>query len=134
MTERYAGTAGFDNPQKQRRGMNRLWHALGHSISGLRAGWMETAFRLEVVLAVPMVLLAFLMGRSWSETVILCGSLFAVLVVELLNTAVESTVDRIGPQWHEMSKKAKDIGSAAVLVTLLFCIVVWSSLLITRLL
>jgi diacylglycerol kinase (ATP) len=134
VTERYAGTAGFDNPQKQRRGMNRLWHALGHSISGLRAGWMETAFRLEVVLAVPMVLLAFLMGRSWSETVILCGSLFAVLVVELLNTAVESTVDRIGPQWHEMSKKAKDIGSAAVLVTLLFCIVVWSSLLITRLL
>lgn len=134
MTERYAGTAGFDNPQKQRRGMNRLWHALGHSISGLRAGWMEAAFRIEVALAASMVPLAFLMGRSWSETVILCGSLFAVLVVELLNTAVESTVDRIGPQWHEMSKKAKDIGGAAVLVTLLFCIVVWSSLLIDRML
>lgn len=134
MTERYAGSAGFENPQKQRRGMNRLWHALGHSISGLRAGWMETAFRLEVMLAVPMVPLAFLMGRNWSETVILCGSLLAVLVVELLNTAVESTVDRIGPQWHEMSKKAKDIGSAAVLVTLLFCATVWTSLLIGRLL
>ncbi len=134
MTEKRTDAAGFDNPQKRRRGMSRLWHALGHSASGLRAGWTEAAFRLEVTLAVPMVPLAFLIGRSWSEVVVLCGSVFAVLVVELLNTAVESVVDRVGPQWHEFSKRAKDIGSAAVLMSLVFCALVWSSLLIGRLL
>lgn len=120
----------FDNPHKRRRGLGRLWHALGHSLAGLRAGWAEAAFRLEVMLAVPMLPLAFVIGRTWSEKVILCASVFAVLVVELLNTAVEAAIDRIGPQWHELSKKAKDIGSAAVLLSLLFCAGVWASLLL----
>lgn len=117
----------FTNPHKQRRGMNRLWHATGHSLAGLVAGLSESAFRLEVVLAVPLLPAAFWLGNNWVEVVLLCGAIVAVLVVELLNTAVESAIDRIGPQWHEMSKRAKDLGSAAVLLSLAFCVAVWAS-------
>lgn len=116
---------GFDNPHKRRRGWQRLWHALGHSGQGLRAGWAEKAFRLEALLALVLVPLACWLGRSWVETAVLIGSVVAVLVVELLNTAVESAIDRIGPQWHALSKRAKDLGSAAVLLTLLWCAAVW---------
>ena len=128
-----ASESSFDNPHKRRHGLVRLWHALGHSVAGLRAGWAEKAFRLEALLAIVLVPLAFWLGRSWVETALLVASVVAVLVVELLNTAVESAIDRVGPQWHALSKRAKDLGSAAVLLALLFCGGVWLAALLARL-
>lgn len=113
------------NPQKTRQGLNRILHAGGYSIQGLMAGWGETAFRQEAILAMIMVPLAFWLGQSWVETALLAGSVVLVLIVELLNTCVESAIDRIGPEWHDLSKRAKDMGSAAVLLSLLLCAGVW---------
>ena len=113
------------NPQKDRKGLNRVWHAAGYSLAGLRAGWGETAFRQEAVAAVFLVPLAFWLGRTWVEVALLAGSVIALMVVELLNTAVETAIDRIGPEWHDLSKRAKDMGSAAVLLTLLLAIGIW---------
>ncbi len=113
------------NPQKTRQGLNRILHAGGYSIQGLIAGWGETAFRQEAILAIVMVPLAFWLGQSWIETALLAGSVVLVLIVELLNTCVESAIDRIGPEWHDLSKRAKDMGSAAVLLSLLLCAGVW---------
>ena len=121
------------NPQKSRRGINRILHAGGYSIQGLRAGWGETAFRQEAILAMMLVPLAFWLGRSWVETALLAGTVLLVMIVELLNTSVESAIDRIGPEWHDLSKRAKDMGSAAVLLSLLFCIGVWLAALYHRL-
>ena len=113
------------NPQKNRKGLSRFWHATGYSMAGLRAGWAETAFRQETLAALVMLPLAFWLGRTWVETALLAASVVLVLVVELLNTAVEAAIDRIGPEWHDLSKRAKDMGSAAVLLSLLLCGGVW---------
>jgi len=113
------------NPQKARQGLNRIVHAGGYSIQGLLAGWGETAFRQEAILAMVLLPLAFWLGQGWVETALLAGSVILVLVVELLNTCVESAIDRIGPEWHDLSKRAKDMGSAAVLLSLLLCAGVW---------
>jgi diacylglycerol kinase (ATP) len=78
-------------------------------------------------LALVLVPAAFWLGQSWTETVLLLSVTVLVLVTELLNTAVEAVVDRIGPEWHAQSKRAKDIGSAAVLLALLLCGGVWLS-------
>jgi diacylglycerol kinase (ATP) len=67
------------------------------------------------------------LGQGWVEIAILIASVVAVMVVELLNTAVESAIDRIGPEWHDLSKRAKDIGSAAVLLSLTLSIGIWSA-------
>lgn len=121
------------NPQKGRKGLNRMWHATGYSMAGLRAGWGETAFRQEALAAMLMVPLAFWLGRTWLETAMLCASVVLVMVVELLNTAVETAIDRIGPEWHDLSKRAKDMGSAAVLLSLLLCAGIWAAALYHRL-
>lgn len=113
------------NPQKSRTGLNRILHAGGYSVQGLRAGWGETAFRQEAILALVMIPLAFWLGQNWVETALLAGSVVLVMIVELLNTCVESAIDRIGPEWHDLSKRAKDMGSAAVLLSLLLCAGVW---------
>jgi diacylglycerol kinase (ATP) len=113
------------NPQKLRTGLNRVLHAAGYSIQGLVAGWQETAFRQEAIAAVVMVPLAFWLGNSWVETALLAGSVLWVMIVELLNTGIESAIDRIGPEWHDLSKRAKDMGSAAVLLSLLLCGGIW---------
>ena len=131
-TDHHPPPAAFDNPHKRRRGGTRLWHALQHSLAGLRAGWAELAFQLEALLAVVLLPLAFWLGRGWLEVAMLVGSIVAVLVVELLNTAIESAIDRVGPQWHALSKRAKDLGSAAVLLALLFCGGVWVAALFAR--
>lgn len=115
------------NPQKYRKGLNRIWHATGYSLAGLKAGWHETAFRQEALAALVLVPMAFWVGQTWVETAALCASVVLVMVVELLNTAVESAIDRIGPEWHDLSKRAKDMGSAAVLLSLLLCLGVWSA-------
>ncbi|HSV34041.1 MAG TPA: diacylglycerol kinase [Ramlibacter sp.] len=113
------------NPQKLRTGLSRVWHAAGFSLAGLRAGWGETAFRQEALAAIVLVPAAFWLGRSWVEVALLAGSVLIVMIVELLNTSVETAIDRIGPEWHALSKRAKDMGSAAVLLSLLLCVGIW---------
>jgi diacylglycerol kinase (ATP) len=113
------------NPQKARRGLNRLWHAMGYSLQGLRAGWEEPAFRQEAVAACVLLPTSFWLGRSWVESALLAGSVLLVMIVELLNTGLEAAIDRIGPEWHDLSKRAKDMGSAAVLLSLIFCAGNW---------
>jgi diacylglycerol kinase (ATP) len=121
------------NPQKARRGLHRILHAGGYSLQGLRAGWGETAFRQEALLSIVLVPLAFWLGQNWVEIALLAGSVVWVMIVELLNTCVESAIDRIGPEWHDLSKRAKDMGSAAVLLSLLLCTGVWLGALWQRL-
>lgn len=114
------------NPQKARTGLNRIWHATRYSMDGLRAGWTETAFRQEALAALVLVPLAFWLGQNWMERVLLAGTVLLVLIVELLNTCVETAVDRVGPEWHTLSKRAKDMGSAAVFLSLLLCGGTWA--------
>lgn len=113
------------NPQKHRKGLNRIRHALGYSVAGLRAGWQETAFRQEAIAALVLLPAAVWLGRSWVETALLAGSVILVMIIELLNTGIETAIDRIGPEWHDLSKRAKDMGSAAVLLSLLLCAGIW---------
>ena len=113
------------NPQKARKGLNRVWHALGYSVAGLRAGWHETAFRQEAVASVILLPTAFWLGQNWVESVLLAGTVILVMIVELLNTGIETAIDRIGPEWHDLSKRAKDMGSAAVLLSILLCAGTW---------
>ena len=120
------------NPQKNRTGFDRVWHAAGYSLAGLRAGWSETAFRQEALASMLLVPTALWLGRSWAEIILLAGTVMLVLIVELLNTAIETVIDRIGPEWHALSKRAKDTGSAAVLLSLLLCAGTWAAALIHR--
>ncbi len=119
--------------QKRRRGLDRILHATGYSIAGLRAAWPQAAFRTEAVLAMVLVPAACWLGRSWIERFILAATVMLVLIVELLNSGIEAAIDRIGPEWHPVSKQAKDMGSAAVLLSLLLCAVAWISALVSRL-
>ena len=118
--------------QKLRTGLDRIWHAAGFSFAGLRAGWGETAFRQEALAAVVLIPLAVWLGRGWVETALLAGSVLIVMMVELLNTAIETAIDRIGPEWHELSKRAKDMGSGAVLLSLVLCSGIWLAALYQR--
>lgn len=120
------------NPQKYRRGLSRVWHAFGYSLAGLRAGWLETAFRQEAIASVVLVPAAFWLGQTWVETILLAGTVVLVMIVELLNTGIETAIDRIGPEWHDLSKRAKDMGSAAVLLSLLLCAGTWALALFQR--
>jgi diacylglycerol kinase (ATP) len=115
------------NPQKDRTGLSRVWHAFGYSLSGLKAAWHEKAFRQEAISSFLLIPLAFYVGQTWLETALLAGTVLLVMTVELLNTGIESAIDRIGPEWHELAKRAKDTGSAAVLLSLLLCLGVWAA-------
>ena len=110
---------------KQRGGLGRVWHATGHSLSGLCAAWSEAAFRQEAIAAAVLLPAAFWLARDWVQAALLAGSVLIVMIVELLNTAVEAAVDRVGPEWHALSKRAKDVGSAAVMLSLLLCGGIW---------
>ena len=120
------------NPQKHRKGLVRVWHALGYSLAGLRAGWFETAFRQEAIVSLVLIPTAFWLGRNWVETILLAGTVILIMIVELLNTGIETAIDRIGPEWHDLSKRAKDMGSAAVLLSLLLCAGTWTLALFQR--
>ena len=120
------------NPQKHRKGLTRIWHAAGYSMAGLRAGWHEAAFRQEAMASVVLVPTAFWLGRNWVETVLLAGTVVLIMIVELLNTGIETAIDRIGPEWHDLSKRAKDMGSAAVLLSMLLCAGTWALALFQR--
>ncbi|MEO7955001.1 MAG: diacylglycerol kinase [Polaromonas sp.] len=120
------------NPQKNRRGLSRVWHATGYSLAGLRAGWHETAFRQEAIVSALLVPAAFWLGSNWVETALLAGTVILIMIVELLNTGIETAIDRISPEWHDLSKRAKDMGSAAVLLSLLLCAGTWALALFQR--
>lgn len=117
----------MSNPHKGRTGLDRIVRAWGYSIQGLRTAVLrESAFRQEGALALVMVPAAFWLGRTWVETALLAGSVLLVLMMELMNSAIEAAVDRVSYDLHELAKHAKDFGSAAVLLALLSCGLVWS--------
>ena len=114
-------------------GLARVLSASRYSYQGLKAQWKhEAAFKQEVILFALMTPLAFWIGDNASETVILIAVLLIVLVVELLNSAVESVVDRIGEDYHKLSGRAKDQGSAAVFLSFFIAILVWGGFIISK--
>jgi len=115
-----------ESPHKGKRGLVRIWNAFGYSFAGLGAAFRyEDAFRYEVLLAAILIPAAFFMPASGLGKALMVASILLVLIVELLNSAVEATVDRISLENHRLAKRAKDIGSAAVLLSLLNVPVVW---------
>jgi diacylglycerol kinase (ATP) len=117
----------MSNEYKGRTGIDRIAHAAVNSWSGLRLAYAgESAFRQEIWLAVPMLPAAFWLGRDWVQVALLAGSVLLVLIVELLNSGIEAVVDRVSYEWHELSKRAKDLGSAAVMLSLLLCAGIWA--------
>ncbi len=116
-----------ESPFKGKTGLRRLINAAGYSAAGLRAAFRhEDAFRQEVMAASVLIPLALWLGHSGSERALLCFSVLAVLIVELVNSAIEATVDRISLENHQLAKRAKDIGSAAVMVALFNALLVWT--------
>lgn len=116
-----------------RRGFARLVHATRYSAAGLAAAWRgEEAFRQEIVLGLVLVPAALWLGRSAVEVAALIGTWLLVLTVELLNTAVEATVDRIGAERNPLSGQAKDLGSAAVFMSLAVLLLTWGAVLADR--
>ncbi len=114
------------NEHKGRTGIDRIFHAVLNSLNGLQAAYTgESAFRQETWLAVVMLPLSFWLGRSAIEVALLIATVLLVLIVELLNSAIEAVVDRVSFDWHDLSKRAKDIASAAVLLSLLLCAGMW---------
>ncbi|WP_318526648.1 diacylglycerol kinase [Vibrio natriegens] len=112
-------------------GIRRVMNATGYSLQGLKAAWInEAAFRQELLLSVILSISAFFLPVTTLERVLMIGSLFLVLIVELINSAVEAVVDRVSDEWHVLSGRAKDIGSAAVFVALLLVLFVWTSFLL----
>lgn len=99
---------------------------------GLRAAWREPAFRQEAITSLLLTPLALWLGQSWIEIALLVGCLIFLLVVELLNTAIETAINRVGTDWNELSKLAKDLGSAAVLLSLLLALGIWAAFLYHR--
>jgi diacylglycerol kinase (ATP) len=107
-------------------GLRRIVNATFFSLAGLRAAWRnEAAFRQECVLAVLLAPAGVWLGQTALERALLLGSLLIVLIVELLNSAVEAVVDRVGMDHHSLSGQAKDLGSAAVFVSLALVMLVW---------
>ncbi len=119
------------NPHKGKTGLQRIWNASRYSIDGLRAALRhEAAFRQELLLAVPLIPAALLMPVAGTGKALMIASLMLVLIVELLNSAVEAVVDRISLEHHELAKRAKDFGSAAVMLALINVPVVWGLVLL----
>ena len=109
-------------------GIRRVMRAAGYSMQGLSHAWRhEAAFRQEVGLTICMIPLGLWLGTSAIERTMLIGTCLLVLIVELLNSAIEAAIDRHGDELHELSGRAKDLGSAAVLVSLLLVAAVWIS-------
>ena len=121
------------NPHKGRTGIDRLVHATGYSLSGLRLAYRgESAFRQEFWLAVVLVPLSFWVGRNWVEVALLVGAVMQLLIVELLNSGIEAAIDRVSFELHDLSKRAKDLASAAVFLSLTLCAGIWLAALWNR--
>ena len=110
-------------------GILRVIHATRYSALGIRAAWQnEAAFRQELTLSLILMPIAFWLGQNAIEVILLLSSCLLVIIIELLNSAIEAVVDRIGPEHHELSGRAKDMGSAAVFFGLALVIVVWAGI------
>jgi diacylglycerol kinase (ATP) len=115
-----------ESPHKGKTGLRRIWNAMFYSAEGLRAAYRhEDAFRQEVLLALLLIPLALFVPVSGVGKALMIASVLLVLIVELLNSAVEATVDRVSLEHHRLAKRAKDIGSAAVMISLANVVVVW---------
>jgi len=124
---------GSVRPGEKPRGIARLWLAFGNTGKGLVGCWREEeAFRQECLLAAALVPAAVWLGHSGVERALLIGPMLLILVVELLNSAVEAAIDRIGTERHALSGLAKDLGSAAVFVSFLLLVIVWGLVLFDR--
>ncbi len=111
------------------KGLTRILKACGYSWAGLRAAWRyEAAFRQELLLVLALIPAALWLGRNPRDYLLLLGSGVLVLIVELLNSAVEAVTDRVGLEAHELSARAKDLGSAAVMLSLALMAAVWATL------
>jgi diacylglycerol kinase (ATP) len=119
------------SPYKGKTGLRRLMNAFGYSIAGTLAAFKhEDAFRQEVVLAVVLTPVALYFGDTPIHQALMISSLLFIIVVELLNSSIEATVDRISVKHHKLAKRAKDIGSAAVFFSLINAAVIWFLLLV----
>ncbi|MEQ5128180.1 diacylglycerol kinase [Providencia alcalifaciens] len=117
----------------QTKGLTRVIKAAGYSLKGLKAAWVnEAAFRQEAVAAIIAIIIAFYLDISQIDRILLIGSVVLVAIVELINSAIEAVVDRIGSEYHELSGRAKDIGSAAVFVTIGLALFIWGTVLWVR--
>ncbi len=115
---------------KGKQGLVRLFNALGYSRDGLAAAWKnEAAFREEVLLAIVAIPLAVFLGETGVDRALLIGSILLILIVEILNSGLEAIVDKASPEKHELAKQAKDMGSAAVLLSLISAATVWACVL-----
>ena len=116
----------MENPHKEKNELLRIWNAFFYSLAGLAAALRyETAFRQEVLLSAILIPVAFLLPANGTGRALMIGAVLLVLIVELLNSAVEAAVDRISLESHQLAKRAKDIGSAAVFLSLINVPVVW---------
>ena len=116
----------MSNPHKGRTGLDRVVRAMGYSVQGLVSAYRgESAFRQEFWLAVFMLPASFWLGQTWVETSLLAGSVLLVMIVELLNSGIEAAIDRVSFELHDLSKRAKDLASAAVLLSLVLCAGIW---------
>ena len=123
-----------DGERRLLRSPRQVLHALRWSLQGLRACWRhESSFRLEVALAVVLAPLGLWLGQTMVERVLLVSSLLAVIAMEVMNSALEATLDRFGPERHELVGRAKDMGSAAVFVLMMNVLMTWGLLLVPRL-
>lgn len=119
------------NPHKGTTGIRRIWNAMFYSFAGLSAAFRhESAFRQEVLLALVLLPLALWLESGAIARALLVGSVMLVLIVELVNSAIEAVVDRISLEKHDLAKRAKDIGSAAVLLSLVNLVMVWGLVLL----
>lgn len=124
----------MSNPYKGRTGFDRMIRATGYSIAGLKTAYVgESAFRQEVWLSALLLPLACVVGRNWMEVALLVATVVLVLIVELLNSGIEAAIDRVSFELHDLSKRAKDIASAAVFLSLLLCAGVWLAAIWSRL-
>jgi diacylglycerol kinase (ATP) len=125
--------AAMTNEHKGRTGIDRIVHATRNSLNGLHAAYTgESAFRQETWLALVLLPASLWLGRSAIEVAVLVATVLLVLIVELLNSAIEAVVDRVSFDWHDLSKRAKDIASAAVFLSLLLCAGVWAMVIAQR--
>ena len=116
----------MESPYKGKTGFKRLLNALRYSCEGIKEAYRnEDAFRQEVILAAILLPIAFWVNVAAIGRAMMIGSVLLLLIVELLNSAIEATVDRISLDDHRLAKRAKDIGSAAVLITIVNLMVVW---------
>lgn len=120
------------NPNNPATGFQRIVKATGYSLKGLSYAFLhEAAFRQEAVAALVLIPLALWLEVSAVERILLVMAVLLVLVVELLNTGIEAVVDRVGVEYHLLAGVAKDMGSAAVFLSLLFCVFTWVTILVT---